>query len=151
LILVSVVAVGIVGMALPQQSTAHASSSRPAVESATHVPVLLLHGLEGYNAANCTTSSNDYDRWGGFIQVNNAYFSGLHWDRKLLKTLGFYQSDYSCDDYLGTAADNYRPCLGYYDGNERTNNEDIRHLACRFYWYVYDNYTVNGIPVNILA
>lgn len=154
LVLLSVV--GIVGMILPQQANAAASPALPLPPvppggaSATDVHVLLLHGLEGFNQANCEDSSGTFDRWGGFLQVNGDNFDGLSWPRSLITTLGYFNGDHSCDDYLGTDS-TYPACQGYYDGNEQTNNEDIRHIACRFYWYVYENYTSRGLPVNILA
>ena len=56
IILMLVLAGGIMGVFLPQPSTARASAAQPATDSGTHVPVLLLHGLEQYNSANCYTS-----------------------------------------------------------------------------------------------
>jgi acylphosphatase len=162
------IAVGFV-QALPQH-TAQASPTHPSAKAsptlstqpppdATKVDVLLLHGLEGQSTANCYhsptfTPPNDYSRWDGFVQVNNASFAGYHWDPPLIHALSYYTDDVGCDDDIGRV-DPTAPCDGYYgnnsDSNEGTNNEDIRHLACRFYWYVYDNYTLQGKYVHILA
>lgn len=163
------VAVGLAHVSLPQY-TAQASPAQPSAKAspalstqpppdATKVDVLLLHGLEGFSTANCYTSNyfnppNDYSRWDGFVQVNNASFAGYHWDPLLIHALSYYKGDQGCDDDLDRV-DPTAPCDGYHgnnsDSNEGTNNEDIRHLACRFYWYVYDNYTSQGKYVHILA
>jgi|GEM_PF-6121444 len=159
------VAQGALVPSIAQASTAHPNAkASPALStqsppSATSVDVLLLHGLEGFNTANCNTATttdssgnhqNTFDRWGGFFQVNGTGFAGISWPRNLLHTLGYFTGDYSCDQYLGTES-TYTACQGYYSGNEQTNNEDIRHIACRFYWFVYNNYTSQGKYVHILA
>jgi uncharacterized protein with LGFP repeats len=148
---------GMLGTFLPQQPAAQANAALPAAASATHVPVLLLHGMEGAGQANCYNSFNPPDswsRWDGFMKINNLNTPGFSWDRSLIHALQYYyvKGDLGCDNDIGT---DYSECNGYYesntDANVGTNNEDIRHIACRFYWYVYNTYTKNGIPVNILA
>ena len=91
---------------------------------------------------------DDYSRWEGFLQLNaGGGFAGLSWDRSLIHALRYFNGDTGCEDDIGTDPH----CNGYSDGYVGTNNEDIRHIACRFYWYVYNKYTSQGQPVNILA
>lgn len=139
LILAFICATALASVFLPQQA---------AEANATNVPILLLHGMEGYNSANCTATtinSNTYDRWDGFLNLVKQ--EGQHWSRANMITLKYYNGDSGCDQDIG----NDSHCSGYHDGNVGTNNEDIRHIACRLYWYIYNKFTSNGQPVHILA
>ncbi len=69
-----------------------------------------------------------------------------------LKTIGYYSDDWNCDDYL-LYSDGLNQCSGWYDSgsNDRTVNEDIRHVTCLLAWYIWDQYTSKGTTIAVIA
>src|SRR5579859_1580602 len=113
--------------------------------SSTSWPVVFVHGFSDSNATDC----NSY--WSNAESYLHGYhaFSGstLHWTGQLI-TVGYYNGDTNCNADLRSYASD---CTGYYPGNEGTNNEDIRHIACEFSWYLWYHFTQYGQNVQIVA
>lgn len=118
----------------------------PAVAySSSGVPVIMVHGF------NRDDSIPGGCNGGTTFGTIKSYFSSHGWgSAALLRTVRFYNGDSSssCDVNLH---DYDHHCRGFYDANLGTTSEDIRHLACILAWYIWDNYTSQGIPVKIIA
>jgi surface antigen len=102
---------------------------------------------------------------------------GGGWTTGDVSTVGYYTDDYSYNDGGGDAASGVcdvnlnQPsanapwsldtvgCVSYETAYyiqagvlpDGTTDDPIMHLACLFAWYIYDTYTKNGIPVEIVA
>ena len=102
-----------------------------------------------------TTEPNDTTALGYLTQHTN-------WQAGDIKMVGYYNNDsLDCDVNLNTNttdpwAIDAKPCYSpvYVPGGPNpygTYDDPIMHLACLFAWYIYDTYTKNGQPVEILA
>jgi hypothetical protein len=121
--------------------------------------VLLIHGVDGsYSGAD----GNDPN---GNCQVNfgataNLLSDGNHQWVGNLVVLQYYNHDHCTVDTTKTPNMTYvdlpyfqdtSHCTGYYDGDNGTNNEDDRHVACVMAWWIWDNYSHNNWKVNVVA
>lgn len=93
--------------------------------------------------------------------------NGGGWTTGDITTVGYYTSSDSwsdttvggCGVNLNQLAAEHSPAAGDAAkcdalgtaGNNGTVNDPIPRLGCLFAWYIYDTYTVNGIPVEIVA
>ncbi len=113
--------------------------------SSTNWPILFIHGFNSNSQVDCGATWNTAI---GYLQGSHG-FNGqnLHWTGPMYK-LGFYSKDTNCTSNLTSEANE---CSGYYAGNEGTNNEDIRHIACELAWYIYSNFTEYGQNVQVVA
>lgn len=105
--------------------------------------VLFVHGVSGSSSINCASD------WGGSKQVlgNNQWVGNL-------VTLQYYNADTNCTDSIDINHDpnnHLNHCNNVSPGNEGTNNEDDRHLACELAWYIWDVYTQNTWGVQVVA
>lgn len=110
-------------------------------------PTLLIHGVgdtSDHLKAGCDSSTT----WGptkSFLASRGITY---------VYSLGFYKNDYSCGDYLYSYEQAHHHCTSYPDtdrSNDGTWDEDDRHVACELAWYIWDNFTQSGTPVNIVA
>jgi hypothetical protein len=115
-------------------------------------PVLLIHGIDvdprgGYNN-NCANT------WGplqSFLRTHGFA------DRPLL-TLSYYNGDAQCDRSISESTD---PTLGnkYFDGTgahagpggAHTLEAAIEHLGYHLAWWIYNEYSRHGVPVDVVG
>ncbi len=153
---------------LPPLKTVAAAGARP--------HLLLIHGYTD----NCTTAflsqgSENFTTSDGKQQtatqappdtttVNFLTQSGFGWTTGDITTVGYYtwSSDTvagGCGVNLNQLAQEHSPaaadaanCNGLSSASSYgTVNDHLAHLGCLFAWYIYDTYTRNGIPVEIVA
>jgi surface antigen len=85
-----------------------------------------------------------------------------NWQAGDITTVGYYNNDsLDCGVNLNTDtndswATDAKPCYSpvYIPGGPNpygSYDDPIMHLACLFAWYIYDDYTKSGVPVEILA
>ncbi len=111
---------------------------RPNYVSATNYPVLFIHGISNSSSADCS-------EW----NPAKSYLPGQGWSGHLA-SIKYYTNDTHCDVSITGEASH---CTGYHDSgsSDGTNNEDVRHVACEFSWYIWDNYTQYGQNVQVVA
>lgn len=102
--------------------------SAPAVASAEPAaadskPVLLVHGYNEGADANCE------DLWGN---------ARAEFDGRSVRTIGYYEGDEGCDEYVGGRANN-------------DNDTPIQDLAKEFANHIYSDYTSKGQSVDVVA
>ncbi len=105
--------------------------------ASTSWPVIFVHGFSQQSKSDCNGS------WG----TAKSYLQSNGWHGSIIK-VGYYGGDTNCDVALGNYAGN---CTGYYAGNQGTNNESIRHIACELAWYIWDNFTQYGRNVQLVG
>ncbi len=123
-------------------------------ENSTSIPVLFIHGLannQNYLSGGCDAGTE----WGtamGLLSGSYGYDGMPTWNPSILRTIGYMQADYGCTENLFDDYDSIH-CLGYFHSAaaDGTWNEDIRHIACEFSWYIWDYYSSQGQPVDIVA
>ncbi len=140
-------------------------SSGNAKAAGEGVPLLLVTGFAPTKCLSGTGSpDNSYDRMEAFLQDPSHAWNGP------MYTVGLYKdswappffNDQNCDVNLGQnsvrtglSIDPSNACDGYYgrmsDSSQGTDNESLRHVACRFAWFIYNSFTVKNIPVAIVA
>jgi triacylglycerol esterase/lipase EstA (alpha/beta hydrolase family) len=141
LALVAVLAAATLYLGAPSARARFATSS---YVSSSSYPILFVHGINASSSINCGSST----MWGTMISYlqGTHTFNGqpLHWSGAM-KTIGFYNNDTNCSVRL-TDSTYASHCTAYfYDASvQGTNNENIRHVACEFAWYVYLTYSQYG-------
>ena len=108
------------------------AGSLPAQASGENRPILFLHGI----ALDAITPKTDCRGTFGNMsqQLRDQGWSGQH------VLVGYYQNDTNCSVNLHNSA--------------RTGYDDRgswKEMAKAFSWYVYDNYTSQGIWVNVVG
>lgn len=100
-------------------------------------PVLFLHGFSATSATNCAEEFPDA----------KAYLAQHGWQGPVI-LVGYYGGDTGCDANL-TAYQSR--CAQEEAGNEGTNNEDMRHIACELDWYIWEKWGNQFANVDIVA
>jgi hypothetical protein len=114
--------------------------------SMVSTPVLLIHGI-GKWPDQMDGACNGEKIWQGVEQ----FLAARGWTQ--VKSLGYYVKD-DCNDSLYDYEKSHQHCIGSrhdLPSNDGTWNEDDRHVACELAWYIWDNFTRNGIAVNVVA
>ena len=128
---------------------------RAAAGVAPHL--LLIHGFQD----NCSAAFHSNGGSGQAHDTDTTSFltspAGGGWQYSDITTVGYYYWDDYCDFNLNGAANTatvhsddckiWDPRPGYWG----TTDELLFHVACEFAWYIYDTYTLSGIPVQIVA
>lgn len=119
---------------------------RQVLAGSFNAPLLLVHGFNTQSERNCNATPNASGDW--YWGDVKQYFGWQGYTT--VKTLGYYNGDYNCDDYLHGESSH---CTGWYDSgsNDGTVNEDIRHTSCLLAWYVWDHYTTHGTAVAVVS
>lgn len=101
-------------------------------------PVLFIHGISSASSDDCT-------RW----NTAKSSLRGQGWSGDLT-SIQYYTNDTNCDTSLESEAFH---CTAYHDSgmDNGTSNEDLRHVSCKFAWYIWDHYTQYGRNVQIVA
>ncbi|GLX05280.1 CHAP domain-containing protein [Microbispora sp. NBRC 16548] len=150
----------------PSRPAVAATRAAAATTAAPHL--LLIHGYTdscGYafdHAGSYTYTSNGHDHT-TTQQHDTTTLDYLRdyggWSRDDMTTVGYYLNDdeRGCDVNLnktdGWQSSDAAGCDGYWPNSlgYGTTGEGLMRLGCRFAWYIYDTYTKNGIPVEIVA
>lgn len=108
-------------------------------------PVVLVHGFTSGAADDCT---QEFGQLKAYLPLHN--FTGP------VISIGYYTSDTNCDQSIVSWSANHDSsdhCALDYEvlGNDGTNNEDLRHVACELDWYLWDNWWSHGWNVDIVA
>lgn len=144
------------------QQAGRLASSAHAAASGARPHLLLIHGFQDNCYAAFKQSSGD-----GLTGDTDTYdfltSAAGGWGAGDVTTVGYYYWDTpgTCDVNLSALASEGSPaaadataCDNAYDpkpGDWGTVNDLIMHLGCEYSWYIYDTYTKNGIPVEIVA
>lgn len=95
-------------------------------------PLIFVHGHEADSGVSCEATWSDlmaHYRWFGY--------------KGPFRAIQYYRDDTSCSTYYGTGS---APEIMF-----ATSDTKIEDIAKTLAWYIYDNYTKVGIPVNIVA
>lgn len=158
-----VTAVVVIGMALIASAITFSLAPKVArAQGAVDFPVLLLHGFD-----------DTCDRFGAGEQSSPKaqpgelmnYLMQQGWASYNLRPIGYYldsahSGEGDCYDNVytttdGTLLDENAHCAGFInDPNftiRGTLNDPLTHVSCALAWYIYDVYTKQGVPVNVVA
>jgi hypothetical protein len=117
--------------------------------------ILFIHGIAGGHPKGSSIGvpggcSGTWNTAINYIQprMQQAGWSGY------TRTIGYYGDETgTCDVLLSDSL--YVPaaprCQGINTGTVGTNDEDLRYIACKLAWYIYDNDTTAGKNVRIVA
>lgn len=112
-------------------------------------PIILIHGLDavGRSGVDCDQTWGDLEQ---YLEENG--FRGRD-----IVTVGYYDGDSNCDEDINSS---WHPELrnSYFDGvgahgegNGHSAEAAIEHLGYHLAWWIYDNYSKRGIPVDVVA
>jgi hypothetical protein len=136
----------------------YASKAPTSAVDVQRMPVLFIHGIANPilslglagEAGDAAHDCPNY--WGNFI---NEFRTVGGWQAPLL-TIGYYAKNTGCDVNLGGPIDPEPPASNADDDDHLASgglswNTNIEHVAQHFAWYVWRNWSSQGIPVNIVA
>jgi len=146
------------GLATPAAAASRKAQAPNA--SSKSEDILFIHGVDSTSSG--ADGNDEFGNCGNSFQPAISLLTDANhqWGGHLI-TLSYYTHDHNCspNGNIRNTADGSR-CngpntgpTGFYDSgdNDGTNNEDDRHLACLLAWYIWDNYTINGQTVNVVA
>ena len=70
-----------------------------------------------------------------------------------LVTVAYYHGDTHCDHWIGHHGSHstHYGGPGAHDGREHTRSTSIRHLGYHLAWFIWDHYTREGRPIDVVA
>lgn len=129
----------LLALALVCGATATAAHARSEGRS---TPVLFLHGLDASGSAvDC-----------GIFNPAMSAFRSWGWSGALI-SLAYYAGDHGCGDSISDhgSHSSIPPAIGGHSGGGHTANAPIEHLSQHFAWYVYDEFSRFGQPVDVFG
>jgi hypothetical protein len=121
-------------------TTATLLDPAPSYDGGAPTPVVFVHGY-GDSHTNCHQDVT-FELAGPLL---TQYYAGT--PRSSLHPVEFYSCDYNGDTIIGYGPRN----ATYYPGPDLYLNTDVRHLAYELAWYLYDNFTANQVPVDLVG
>lgn len=113
-------------------------------------PVILIHGIDAVGSAgdNCAVTWDDAKR----------YLRAHGFANRQILTAAYYEHDVFCDRSINnhvspSVGNSYFGGVGAHSGdaNGHTAEAAIEHLGYHLAWFIYDEYSRNGVAIDILA
>ena len=116
------------------------------------IPLLLVHGFND-SCAGAWNSAGTDKNGAALPGANTAARTYLAGQFTNIKEVGYYTPDAGCDENLNSDS-NLTQCNAFPESTADygiTKKDRLDRLSCLLAWYIYDNYTQYGEPVNVLA
>lgn len=148
---VAALAVGLVAAPLAAPTPAAAGTIKLNTNNQS-IALLLIHGFND----SCAVAWDSLGTWKDntpLPQPNSTAHNYLAGQFTNIKEVGYYSGDGTCGENLNNDP-SLTQCNGFpesaADYGARLKDR-LDRLSCLFAWYIYDNYTQYGKPVNVLA
>src|SRR5215467_401403 len=106
--------------------------------------ILMIHGFNKDSQISCSGTFG-LAKAGFQLKINASAGSGT------VRTIGYYSNATGCDASIASPDTRCALYFAPSGSDEATNREDLKHVACKLAWYIWDNYTLYGRNVNVVA
>jgi hypothetical protein len=148
----ALIGIGLVAAPIAAPATAAASTIRFNTSNQV-IPLLLIHGFNDSCWEAWDSVGYQQDKKTPLPQPNSTARGFLAGQFTNIKRVGYYAVDGSCDENLNTDS-TLTQCNGFAESAADYGaklKDRLDRLSCLFAWYIYNNYTQYGEPVNVLA